>query len=315
MLVLLNRSAGTLVGAPINEIARRVEAGLREHGGVAADVRIVDGADMAREARAAAAGPHDTVVAGGGDGTITSVVEALLGSGKTLGVLPLGTHNHFAHHLGLPTDLDAAVAALATATARPLDVAEVNGHPFLNFTGLGLHPLVVREREALHEPRRRNKFVSFTLAFLRALRRMPLVRVGIGAPGTNVRWRLTPSVIVCVNPHQMRLFGVENAAYTEAETALHLYVARGRRWIAIAWLAVLAVLRRIDVARSFEVSSLDTLDLHVPRRRVAVTIDGEIRSLVSPLRYRIRRGALQVLAPAEPAAASEPPANGGSTTA
>lgn len=293
MLVLLNRAAGTLVGAPIEEIARRVDEGLRAKG-VTAEVRVLAGKEMAGAARAAAKGPHDAIVAGGGDGTLNTVASALIGTDKAFGVLPLGTHNHFAKDLGMPDGLDEAVAALATAVPRPIDVAEVNGHPFLNFTGMGLHPEIVRAREALRAPRRRNKFFVLVLAFVTALRRVPILRVGLQTP-ESLRWRTTPSVIVCSNPHQMRLFGLEEMSYPD-RGVLNVYLARPTRWYALAWLAIRSVFR-VDMARGFEALVLPALELHLHRRRVTVTIDGEIVSLTTPLKYHVRRGALKVLTP------------------
>src|SRR5207253_25414 len=93
-----------------------------------------------------------------------AVANAVAGDGTRdplpLAVLPLGTHNHFSQEMGMPDDLDAAIAMIGAALAsgdgvRPLDVAEVNGRVFLNFSGIGLHPHIVERREAEHDSLKR----------------------------------------------------------------------------------------------------------------------------------------------------------------
>src|SRR5215218_7585967 len=92
----------------------------------------------------AAAFAHETgaeaVVAGGGDGTVGSVAGALAGHGMPLGVLPLGTLNHFAYDLGIPFTLDGAIAVIAAGHVASIDVGEVNGHVFVNNSSIGLYP-------------------------------------------------------------------------------------------------------------------------------------------------------------------------------
>ncbi len=293
VLVLLNRGAGSVVGASAESVAERVRAGFAAHG-ADAEVQVVEG-DMHAAAAAGARGDWDAVVAGGGDGTINTVASALVGTDKPFGVLPLGTFNHFAKDIGLPADLDEAIAAVARATPRAIDVAEVNGRPFLNFTGIGLHPAVVHARESLHEPRRRNKLVAFLLALVTAVRRMPVLRVGI-RDGEIVRWRVTPSAIVCTNAHQLRLFGVKGECPPE-RGVLNLYVAKPTRWYAVLWLVLRAALHRLDTKRAFEVTARHALELHLRHRHVTVTIDREVETLKTPLVYRVRRRALWVLAP------------------
>ena len=104
---------------------------------------------------AARAGAYDAVIAGGGDGTLNTIANRLAGGTVPFGVLPLGTHNHFAKDQNVPLDLDAAVAALADAVAErrfaDLDVGEVNGRIFLNASAIGLHPEFVKERDAHYE--------------------------------------------------------------------------------------------------------------------------------------------------------------------
>src|SRR3954453_2005843 len=136
-LVILNQAAGTLAASPSDDAPRRIRDGFAA-AGVDADVRAVAGPELEAVARGAAAEGFDAVVAGGGDGTLNTIANALAGGPVAFGVLPLGTHNHFAKELQIPLDLDAAVAALARGTFHDLDIAEVNGRVFLNFSSLGL---------------------------------------------------------------------------------------------------------------------------------------------------------------------------------
>jgi diacylglycerol kinase family enzyme len=250
---------------------------------------------VSREAADASSG-YDAVVAGGGDGTLNTIAAALAGGGKAFGVLPLGTHNHFAKDMGVPLGLDAAAAALARGTVRAIDVGEVNGRVFLNFSGIGLHPRVVRHREAQRAARGRGKFVALFFALLRVLRRPPVLLVRIeGHNGLTLR-RLTPSVIVCNNPHQMKVFGVDNVSYP-CRGVLNVYLAHSTRGPGLLWLIVRALFRRLDTARSFESMALPEVTIHTRRGTARVSIDGEVTDMPTPLRYRVRRGGLRVLAP------------------
>ena len=64
-----------------------------------------------------------------------------------LGVLPLGTMNHFAKDLHIPLDLEGAVETIVQGHVANVDLGEVNGHIFVNNSSLGLYPSIVRERE------------------------------------------------------------------------------------------------------------------------------------------------------------------------
>ena len=91
-----------------------------------------DGVEIAALAHRAIEDRCTTVVVGGGDGTVSRVAAALIDTETTLGVLPLGTFNHFAKDLKIPLDLEAAVANIFTGRVASIDMGEVNGRPFVN---------------------------------------------------------------------------------------------------------------------------------------------------------------------------------------
>lgn len=305
VLVLLNHAAGSATDdAPL----RIRESFARQ--GVQADVRAVDPNDLGKVARQAASEPFDAVIGGGGDGTLNTIASALAGTGKPFGVLPLGTYNHFARELGVPLDLDEAAATLVKGVPRDIDVAEVNGQLFLNFTGVGFHPMMVARREEEQQTGRR-KFVAMLLAFVKVFQSLPILRVGLSTGGARPIRRTTPSIIVCTNAFQMKAFGVDNISYAE-RGVLNVYVAATTSWLALAVLFLRGMLGRLRASRNFEARVLPDLTIHLHRRRVAVSIDGELTELRTPLVYKIRRGGLRVLmppeAPAVEASAVEAPA-------
>lgn len=309
VLVLLNEKSGTLAASTTHDEPERIRRGFQQHG-VFAEVRGARGDELARAAAGAGAEGFDAVVGGGGDGTLNTIANALAGGDVPFAVLPLGTHNHFAREMGVPLELDAAVAALARGRVMSLDLGAVNGRIFLNFSGLGLHPSVVKQRDIEQEAiggtrvvgrvaRKVMKIVAGLVAFVKSLEEMPVLRVSISADGRRMT-RLTPSVIVCNNPLQMKIFGVENCSYP-SRALLNVYVAKATGSAGIIRLIVLAVLRRLDAAnaRDFESMVFPQLRISMRRRRAAVSIDGEVVDMPTPLEYRVRRAGLKVIVPGD----------------
>ena len=122
-----------------------------------AEVRVTwepgDAARLTAEAVAdAGAGKVSCIVAGGGDGTINEVFASAYGEGLppqcSLGVLPLGTANDFAHAAGIP--IENPTAALQLAASGPpqwIDVGLLAGRPFINLVSGGFGSRVTMETD------------------------------------------------------------------------------------------------------------------------------------------------------------------------
>ncbi|RIL04930.1 MAG: lipid kinase [Proteobacteria bacterium] len=122
----------------------RVLAAFERHGIVSVPVACPRAADALGAALRAAAPHADAFAVGGGDGTLHAALPALLAIARPLGVLPLGTANDFAASLGLPADVDAAVAVIAAGRSARVDLGAVNGRPYLNAASIGLGAEVTR---------------------------------------------------------------------------------------------------------------------------------------------------------------------------
>jgi len=117
--------------------------------------------EAARSGRAKALG------VAGGDGSVASAAAVALEHGLPLAVVPAGTLNHFARDVGLETP-QAAVDAVLSGEAVCVDVADVNGTPFLNTSSIGSYPEMVRRRDRLSG--RMGKWLALTVAAAQVLR-------------------------------------------------------------------------------------------------------------------------------------------------
>src|SRR5690606_17466987 len=146
-LAILNRDGGTLRTLDLEAFSTRANE-ILSAAGHELQVETVAGTEVGDAlAKAARRRGVDVVMAGGGDGTISTAAAALMGTRKSLAVLPAGTMNLFARSLGLPLALEKAVEAIAQGRPHAIDVASANERPFVHQFSIGLHADLVEKRE------------------------------------------------------------------------------------------------------------------------------------------------------------------------
>ena len=236
----------------------------------------------------------DTLVAGGGDGTISTGAAAVLEHHIPLGVLPLGTLNHFAKDLGIPLDLEEAAKVVIEGVVCNVDVGEVNGRLFLNNSSLGVYPAIVRLRER-YQAGGRGKWIAAIWASLAVLRRNPFMAVRIIVEGETAV-RRTPFVFVGNNEYRMAGLkpGVRESI---ASGHLALYVLNAGGRMGLLQLALGVVVKGAAEVEELDLFTVEDVTVETRRRRLQVALDGEVATMESPLRYRIQPAALQVHVP------------------
>ncbi len=243
----------------------------------------------------ALASEHDVVVAAGGDGTASGIASALVGSDKTLAVMPLGTVNSLAKDLSVPLDIDAWVASLGSMEKRRVDVGEVNGRIFLHMVVIGLIPSLAAGRELLRGQVGVGAKIGLLQYFLRRLARTRRLAVQIDPEGETARIERVQSIAISCNPYEEAAGSILKRETLDAGE-LTLYTLKQLGTWDIVRLGTEMLLGRWKQDEALSIQSVPAVTIRSRNPRLQVMIDGEIQSLAVPLALRVRPGALQVLA-------------------
>lgn len=292
LTVLLNPKANAAA-----ERKADVAALFRAAGSEAQIVELQRDQDPAAVARAASA-RTSIVVAAGGDGTVSRVAAGLVGTPAVLGVLPLGTLNHFAKDLRIPLRLEEAVATVAAGRVGIVDVGRVNDRVFLNNSSIGLYPSIVEAREELRR-QGYGKWPAFVIATFRVFRKYRGVVVRIAVDGRQ-EIRRTPFVLVGNNEYELDGIRLGSRARLDGGM-LFTYLAPRVRTHELPMLLARALVGRARQSGAFETVSARELWIDTPNvRHIRIALDGEIVTMTTPLHYRACPGALKVLLPNRP---------------
>jgi diacylglycerol kinase family enzyme len=248
---------------------------------------------MIREAVDTSAG--DAVVAAGGDGTVSSVAAVLAGGSTPLGVLPVGTLNHFARDLRIPVDMVQAIRTIVARHTASVDVGYVNDRAFINNASIGVYPGIVERREELKR-QGRNKWAALAMATATILQRNRDVFLRLQIDGRDVVTR-TPFLFVGNNEYLVEGLQLGGRARLDGGR-LYAYLAPRLHTRELPRLLLWALAGRVRKHGAFATFAASDISIDTPRQRsITVAIDGEISSLVTPLRFRVAHGALKVIVP------------------
>lgn len=210
------------------------------------------------------------IVVGGGDGSLSSMIDHFIGSDTVFAFLPLGTANSFARTIGMPLDLDGAVQAIATAEPRKIDLGCINGDHFLNAAAMGLAPKVAET--VPHRLKRRLGRLGYLVWAGWSAANFNAFRVKLEGSGRTRRMWAT-EVRIANGRYHGGLELIESADIKSGEIVVQ--VVAGRSLVKLGWsyLAAAVKLRsRHQTVREF-VGSQFRLST---KPRLKVSIDGEI---------------------------------------
>jgi len=291
MIVIVNRGTGHAHA----ETQARIENLFQSHGAAVRLLVARNGGEVAALAEEAAQTDANVVVGAGGDGTIDVIAATLAGSQKILAVLPLGTFNLFAKRVGIPLDLEAAVRTAVNGQVAAINAGEVNGRTFLSRSSVGLYPLALRHREKMFRRFGRSRLIALLSGATALLRWGKVMTIRLTANTESYLFR-SRFIFVCNNPEELDYFHLRGRECIDAGN-FAVYLPKPQTKGGILRLGVGLLAGKTEENRDFEMVCARELRLEIEPSRVPVSFDGEVRIMESPLRYRLRVGALRVRVP------------------
>lgn len=272
---LFRRACGALAGLPYKVDARAVE----------------DPEDLEPTVRELLAAKPDLLILGGGDGTISGLVDLMVGHDVMLGVLPLGTANSFARSLGIPLDIEGAVEVIRTGRPRRIDLGMIDQDYYANCAAMGISPKIA---ETVPHTLKR---VAGRLGYLgwaayQFLRFRPFTLI-VEQDGQRERLRVV-EVRISNGPYHGGTELVESAAVDSGEIVVQAVCGHVKRRLIVNWAA--SILRsdyRKEKVREFRGREIK-LNTIPP---LPISIDGEVLAH-TPVTARIAPGIIEVMAPA-----------------
>jgi diacylglycerol kinase family enzyme len=298
-IVIINSGGGSFATLPKGNQTNYLQELFRLNG-IEAEIFLVKGRHILETAQEAAEKAQnnpdiDAVVAGGGDGTISTVASTLVNKNIALGVLPLGTLNHFAKDLQIPLNLESAIKIVSQNYPINCDVAQLNKLTFINNSSIGLYPQLVQKRDAQREKLGLGKWSAMLLAIFSTVFRFPSLQVSLEIDEKFIKSK-SPFVFVGNNHYNMHLLNLGSRDYLD-KGELCLYLANRVGRFGVFQLSLKALLGRLNQDKDFRIESAKEIWIETKKRRLRVALDGEVQRLKPPLHYRIIPRGLKVIVP------------------
>lgn len=233
-------------------------------------------------------GRADMIILGGGDGTLSMALEAVLDSGLPLGILPMGNANDLARTLAIPTAIAEACAVIAAGTVRRIDIGEVNGKHFFNVASLGISVDIAKR--LTNQAKRRWGVLAYIGAGWAAVHAAPSFNARVECDGERLELRC-----IQVAVGNGRYYGGGMTVADDAtidDRTLDLYAIERQRWWRLA-----LVLPALRWGKHRLVDGVHTRHGQAIRIEtdpvMAINVDGEVVS-ETPADFRVLPAALPV---------------------
>lgn len=231
---------------------------------------------------------HPMLLIGGGDGTIRSAAQQCCHKKTLVGVLPLGTLNHFAKELALPASPEELVQAILKKTTRTIDMAEVNGLVFVNNSSIGVYPRFAKKRD--HYMRFYNKWLSYIPGIIQTFKNHENYPLSIKSEELNIF--VNTSFLMISNNLYSYEFPLSFQRKDFNQSYLGIYYFKHGKLKLLKMIKLF--LNRKD---NFAIKKSEIpVEISIKNKeRVSISLDGETQTVNTPLIYKSLPNSLTLL--------------------
>ncbi len=233
------------------------------------------------------------VIVGGGDGSLSSNVDLFLGKDTVFAIIPLGTANSFARTLGMPQDVDSAIAVIAAGERKRIDLGCIDGDFFVNAAAIGLSPLIAET--VPHKLKRYLGMVGYMIWALRCAFKFRPFRMTVEHEDGRIEKTWATEARIANGTHHGGIELIESQTLDSGEIVIQAVTGTSVFGLAWSWFATVLRLRARHVTTCEYRGRKMILKT---RPRLNISIDGEISGR-TPVTVSVARGAIEVAAPRE----------------
>ncbi|WP_242140351.1 MULTISPECIES: diacylglycerol kinase family protein [unclassified Sphingomonas] len=248
---------------------------------------VQDPADMEQTMRTVVASGAPMVIVGGGDGSLSGVVDQLVGTDCVFAVLPLGTANSFARSLRLPLDLDGAIDVIAHGERRRIDLGMIDDDYFVNGASIGLSTMI--GETVPHALKRYAGRVGYLLWAVKCSIRFRAFRLTVD-DGTQRETLWATELRILNGRHHGGVALSDHADVGTRELLVQAVVGQSKVALARDWYAKFFKLRDKDACSRDFVGKCFQITIDPPQR---ISIDGEVLAC-TPVTAKVAPGAIEV---------------------
>jgi len=230
------------------------------------------------------------VIVGGGDGSLSGVVDEFVGTDCVFAILPLGTANSSARTLGVPLDLEGAIDVIAHGRRKPIDLGMIDDDYFVNAASLGVSP-IIGETVPQNLKRYLGRF-GYLLWAMKCLIHFRPFRLIID-DGTTEHSLWSTEVRILNGPYHGGLELSDNAEIDSGQILIQAVVGKSKLKLGWDWYAKGLKLRDRDAnTREFTGKSFQL----ATNPKLKISIDGEVLT-TTPVQVRIAAKAVEAAVP------------------
>ena len=273
-ILFINPRAGSLTPAEESELRGRAAESRLE-------VRdIVPGLDVRQVVRDSIDAGLRRFLVAGGDGSIHHVLQGIVHTDATLGILPVGTVNHLARDLKLPADWREALEVAMHGSIFQIDTGVINGRYFLNSVMAGLYPTMAGYREQFRSTN--SSWQAYAKAFQMALRRFHHVNLILDVDDLPATIR-TQMFVVSVNAYDLTQTGIVMPKLSLQDGRLTVYTLSSENRLQFVAAAARYLRGHAENVPGFRSMRASRLRIDTARPQIRLAVDGEIFQFAPPI--------------------------------
>ena len=231
---------------------------------------------------------HKIILIGGGDGTIRTAAQYCAHTPIILGVLPLGTLNHFAKEMNLPGNVNELITSLKKKQTITIDLAKVNEHIFINNSSIGFYPKFADKRNQYSK--HYNKWLSYIPGFIESLKKHKTFTITIKGKDLDISLR-TSFLMVSNNVYSYEFpVTIKRDSFQKALLGLY-YFKQGR-------IRIFKIIKSLFSNKNlFKINQSNyPIEIHFNNEKeVTISLDGDTTKVKTPLHYKILPRSLIIL--------------------